>query len=121
MELIPTILIAVIGSSGVWGFLQIIYKTKVETKKYNLEKLSNDIKELCESHNRLCKAQKETMQDRICWLAQSYVNKGEISLTDRANLKAQYDAYCGLGTPCAEATESIEAIEQLPLKKKEKK
>lgn len=66
------------------------------------------------------KAQSEAIKlillDRILWLGQSYIDKGEISFDDRKRFHAMHDSYhTGLGGN-GDADLIVEAVDALPLK-----
>lgn len=119
MEYIIAIIIAVLGSSGMWGLLQLIYKTKSEKKAADLHKMAKSVEDINAKQDLLCKAQKEIMQDRITYLASKYIDEGYISLANRSNLIEMYGAYEPLGEPCTRAVESISLVKNLPIKEKE--
>lgn len=115
MELIITVLIAVIGSSGMWGLLQLIYKTKIENKNQTMDELFKNVEKLCDMQSKLCRATKESMQDRICYLAKGFIERGEIPFDDICNLNEMYAAYKDLGLPCQTAVEAMNIVGELPV------
>lgn len=62
-------------------------------------------------------ALKLILLDRILWLGQSYINKGEISFDDRRRFHAMHQCYhSGLGGN-GDADIIVEGVDALPLKK----
>lgn len=62
-------------------------------------------------------ALKLILLDRILWLGQSYINKGEISFDDRRRFHAMHKCYhSGLGGN-GDADIIVEGVDALPLKK----
>ena len=86
MSLIVTVIVAVIGSSGVASVVVAILQhhwTMQEVKDTRIDALVS--------------AQQVMMVDRVRHLGQDYIKAGCISLPDKENIHAMYDAYKALG------------------------
>ena len=68
-------------------------------------------------YSSLANALKLILLDRILYLGQSYLNKGEVSIYDRQRLHAMHECYHnGLGGN-GDADLIMRAVDELPLKK----
>lgn len=90
-------------------------KTDELTK--TLSGLQTQIKTMKDSDAAQSEALKLILLDRILWLGQSYINKGEISFDDRRRFHAMHSCYhSGLGGN-GDADIIVEGVDALPLKK----
>ena len=86
MSLIVTLIVAVVGSSGISSIVVAVLQhhwTKKETADTRIDALVD--------------AQKVLMVDRIRHLGQDYIKAGFITLPDKENLVAMHNAYKALG------------------------
>lgn len=90
---IITLVVAIIGSSGVWSYLQ----SRREKKNCNTEMLL------------------ALSADRITYLGYGYIERGFITRSEYRNLHAMYDPYKRAGGN-GEAKRMILEIERLPIK-----
>lgn len=86
METVVTIILAVLGSTGVSTIVVACLNRHWQKKDKGDARI-----------DALVNAQKVTMIDRVRWLGSHYINDGEISLEDKENLQAMHDAYKALG------------------------
>lgn len=96
-----------------------LYETVEELKECE-EKDKAEVNERLRRIEDQNKAQSEAIKlillDRILWLGQSYIDKGEISFDDRKRFHAMHDSYhTGLGGN-GDADLIVEAVDALPLK-----
>jgi len=96
-----------------------LYETVEELKECE-EKDKAEVNERLRRIENQNKAQSEAIKlillDRILWLGQSYIDKGEISFDDRKRFHAMHDSYhTGLGGN-GDADLIVEAVDALPLK-----
>ena len=90
-------------------------KTDELTK--TLSGLQEQITTMKDSDAAQSEALKLILLDRILWLGQSYINKGEISFDDRRRFHAMHSCYhSGLGRN-GDADIIVEGVDALPLKK----
>ena len=85
-DVVVAILIAVIGSSGVSTVVVTILQHRWEKKKASDKRIDS-----------LVKAQQVMMIDRVRYLGATYIREGKISLSDKENITAMYNAYKDLG------------------------
>lgn len=79
--------------------------------------LQDDIKRLRSSDAAQSEALKQILLDRVLYLGQGYIAKGEISYDDRRRFHAMHDCYHkGLGGN-GDADIIVEGVDALPLKK----
>lgn len=79
--------------------------------------LQEDIKGLRDSDAAQSEALKQILLDRVLYLGQAYIAKGEISYDDRRRFHAMHDCYHnGLGGN-GDADLIVEGVDALPLKK----
>ena len=79
--------------------------------------LQEDIKRLRSSDAAQSEALKQILLDRVLYLGQGYIAKGEISYDDRRRFHAMHDCYHkGLGGN-GDADIIVEGVDALPLKK----
>lgn len=132
MENLITIFSVIVGSTALSSLVQFFVKRHDDKDEYSPKELSkelndfkdeikSDISDIKGTQVKICKAQKEYMQDKLCHLAEKYAENGEISLAVRGNYKEMYSAYEALGEPCETAKEALAIVESLPLKKGGKK
>ena len=90
-------------------------KTDALTK--TLSGLQEQLEHLKNSDTAQSEALKLILLDRILWLGQGYINKGEISFDDRRRIHAMHSCYhSGLGGN-GDADIIVEGVDALPLKK----
>lgn len=90
-------------------------KTDELTK--TLSGLQEQLEHLKNSDTAQSEALKLILLDRILWLGQGYINKGEISFDDRRRFHSMHDCYHkGLGGN-GDADIIVEGVDALPLKK----
>ena len=83
----------------------------------NLRSRTSGCEHLKNSDTAQSEALKLILLDRILWLGQSYINKGEISFDDRRRFHAMHSCYhSGLGGN-GDADIIVEGVDALPLKK----
>ena len=99
-----TLLVAVIGSSGVSSLIVACLQHRWAAK----EKTDKRV-------DALVAAQKVLMIDRVRYLGRVYINTGEISLADKENLRGMYAAYKGLGGN-GDLETVMDEVENLPVK-----
>lgn len=97
-----------------------LYDTVEELKECE-EKDKAEVNEKLKRIEDQNKAQSEAIKlillDRILWLGQSYIDKGEISFDDRKRFHAMHDSYhTGLGGN-GDADLIVQAVDELPLKR----
>lgn len=79
--------------------------------------MQEDIKRLRSSDAAQSEALKQILLDRVLYLGQGYIAKGEISYDDRRRFHAMHDCYHkGLGGN-GDADIIVEGVDALPLKK----
>lgn len=89
MEKIMTrILIAIVGSSGIWAVILAIIQRR--WKKKDEDKINPKQFEL------LIHSQKLLLADRIRYLGTWYIYKGDITLDDKGNLHDMFEVYQSL-------------------------
>lgn len=103
MEHLMTLIVAVLGSSGISTVIVAILNRHWAKK----DKRDSRI-------DALVTAQKVTMIDRVRWLGSKYINDQQISLEDKENIQAMYDAYKALGGN-GHLTTVMHEIERLPV------
>lgn len=90
-------------------------KTDELTK--TLSGIQEQLEHLKNSDTAQSEALKLILLDRILWLGQGYINKGEISFDDRRRFHAMHSCYhSGLGGN-GDADIIVEGVDALPLKK----
>lgn len=80
------ILIGVCGCTGVWNVITVILQhrwSKQEKKDKRID--------------ALVEAQMVIMVDRVRYLGKCYIEEGFVSLSDKENIRALYNAYKALG------------------------
>ena len=103
MEPLLTILLAVVGSSGIASVV-------VACLQHHWTK-----KERADSRiDALVQAQQVMMIDRVKYLGRCYIKDGNITMDDKQNVKAMYDAYKALGGNGHLKT-VMDEIEKLPV------
>lgn len=121
-SIIIPIIIAVIGSNGLWVFITSIYnkrskKTKdMEELKESVDKLTAEIgslQSLLEKSNNLAKA---NARDRLNYLSHKYTNFGYIPVEDFASYKLLGKAYEENDGNTIVAEEFERCINELPRK-----
>ena len=110
-DIIITIVAAVLGSSGLWAFLQFILQKFANKKENIVTKLEQQEKEL-----QLVKAMSlGALYDRALYLGEKHIEHGEISISDYNDYKKYiyepYHAAGGNGT----VDRIMEAIDELPI------
>lgn len=103
MENIVPIIIAVLGSSG----LSAIVVACLQRRWSKNDREDSRI-------DALVDAQKVLMIDRVRWLGSKYITDKQISLEDKENLQAMYDAYKALGGN-GHLTTIMHEIDRLPV------
>lgn len=101
-----------------------VKEDRAEEKADKTDELSNTLSGVQEQLTHLkdsdaaqSEALKLILLDRILWLGQSYINKGEISFDDRRRFHAMHQCYhSGLGGN-GDADIIVEGVDALPLKK----
>ena len=86
MNTILTILLAVVGSSGVASVVVACLQRRWAKEDKGDERI-----------DALVKAQQVMMIDRVRYLGRCYIQDGSIAITDKENLHAMYSAYKALG------------------------
>lgn len=86
MEPILTILLAVVGSSGVASIIVAVLQHHWSKKATADTRI-----------DALVEAQQVLMIDRVRYLGKCYIEQGNIALADKENLNAMYNAYKALG------------------------
>ena len=84
--MVLTVLLAVIGSSGIASIVVALLQRHWSKK----DKADTRI-------DALVTAQTVLMVDRVRWLGHKYIRDGYISINDKENLMAMYKAYKALG------------------------
>jgi len=82
MQMVITLLVAVLGSSGVASVVVALLQ----------HRWSRDAR-----IDALVEAQQVLMIDRVRYLGMTYINAGNITLADKENLASMYKAYKALG------------------------
>lgn len=80
------VLIGVCGCTGIFNLITVILQHKWSKKDKSDQRI-----------DALVEAQTVIMIDRVRYLGRCYIKDGEISLSDKENLKAMYRAYKALG------------------------
>lgn len=86
MELVVTIFLAVLGSSGVASVVVAVLQHHWGKKERSDKRI-----------DALVSAQQVLMIDRVRYLGKKYLDDGRICLDDKENIKAMYSAYKELG------------------------
>lgn len=86
MQLLLTLVLAVLGSSGVASIVVAVLQHHWHKKEAKDERI-----------DALVDAQQVMMIDRVRYLGQCYIRAGEIGLADKENLTSMYNAYKKLG------------------------
>ena len=86
MPLWATILLAVLGSSGVSTVIVAVLQHYWQKKEESDERI-----------DALMAAQRATMEERIRYLVQHYAGKKQITLAEKANLRDMHKCYVGVG------------------------
>lgn len=82
MSLIAVVLTSILGSTGLSTIIVTILQHRWEKDK---------------RIDAIMLAQRCSMEERIRYLVGHYVNKGEITLAEKSNLKEMHRAYVGVG------------------------
>lgn len=90
------------------------FKKSEAEKNANLEKRLDTI-EVCVS--ALIEGERLTMLDRIIYLGQSYIHRGEITYEERKRLRDMHNCYHNKLGGNGDATLIMESVDELPLKK----
>ncbi len=88
-----TIVVAVCGCTGGFNLISLILQhrwNKKEKKDERLDKIEEKLEALTE-------AQRASMEERIRYLVGHYNKCGEITLSEKANLKDMWKRYVGVG------------------------
>lgn len=97
-----------------------LYDTVEELKKCegkDKAEVNEKLKRIEDQNKAQSEAIKLILLDRILWLGQSYIDKGEISFDDRKRFHAMHDSYhTGLGGN-GDADLIVQAVDELPLKR----
>ena len=99
-----TILLAIIGSSGVSSVIVAVLQHRWAKKETADKRI-----------DALVEAQQVIMIDRVRFLGRGYLNAGEINLADKENLRGMYRAYKALGGNGHLET-VMDEVESLPVK-----
>lgn len=86
MNVILTIVLAILGSTGVSSIVVVCLQRHWQKKDRDDSRL-----------DALVTAQQVLMIDRVRYLGRTYISKGYIMLPDKENLIAMYSAYKSLG------------------------
>ena len=86
MSVLLTIILAVLGSTGVSSIVVLCLQRHWQKKDRDYSRL-----------DALVTAQQVLMVDRVRYLGRTYISKGFILLPDKENLIAMYSAYKALG------------------------
>ena len=86
MELVITIALAVLGSSGVASVVVAVLQHHWSKKERGDARI-----------DALVTAQQVMMIDRVRYLGKCYIGDGKISLEDKENITSMYNAYKSLG------------------------
>lgn len=113
MEPIVTIIVAVLGSSGLSAIVVALLNRHWARQDQN----SVDTVALAQTQKALVQAQKVMMVDRVRFLGQKYIDAGEITLADKETLEDMHTAYKGLGGNGHLDTVMAE-VEELPIVRK---
>jgi len=90
---------------------------KTEELANTLTGLQEQLTHLKESDAAQAEALKLILLDRVLWLGQSYINKGEISYDDRRRFHAMHSCYHSTLGGNGDADLIVEGVDALPLKK----
>lgn len=90
---------------------------KTEELANTLTGLQEQLSHLKESDAAQAEALKLILLDRVLWLGQSYINKGEISYDDRRRFHAMHSCYHSTLGGNGDADLIVEGVDALPLKK----
>mgnify|MGYP004646150309 CR=1 FL=1 len=90
---------------------------KTEELADTLTRLQEQLTHLKESDAAQSEALKLILLDRVLWLGQSYINKGEISYDDRRRFHAMHSCYHSTLGGNGDADLIVEGVDALPLKK----
>lgn len=86
-----------------------------EQKEYN-----DTLRKKQEEQDKALDAQKEALRyvllDRILYIGQSYINRGEVSFDDRKRLREMHDCYHAKLGGNGDAIYIMNAVDELPLK-----
>ena len=122
-EILIAVLMAVAGGAAGAAVINGInerWKFKANrkaVKEDRAEEKADKTDELTKTLSGLQEALKLILLDRILWLGQGYINKGEISFDDRRRFHAMHSCYhSGLGGN-GDADIIVEGVDALPLKK----
>lgn len=106
MEPITTVIVAVLGSSGLSAIIVAALNRHWARQDRQDDRLT-----------ALVTAQKVVMVDRVRYLGQKYIDAGEITLADKETLEEMHAAYTGLGGNGHLDTVMAE-VEELPIVRK---
>ena len=124
-EIIAHIVVAIVGSSALFSFIQFCIARK-DGKKDAMKDLMKAISQLQtgvdenkENMGRQNEALKALAQDRIIFLARAFLKQGYIYDDDLSNLKRMADAYHALKGN-GDVNVLMDLVEKLPVKVAEK-
>ena len=127
-EILTAVLMAIAGGAAgaavINGIRKAVKEDRAEEKADKTDELTKTLSGLQEQITTMkdsdaaqSEALKLILLDRILWLGQSYINKGEISFDDRRRFHAMHSCYhSGLGGN-GDADIIVEGVDALPLKK----
>ena len=119
-EILIAVLMAVAGGAAGAAVINGInerWKFKAGRKAAKEDREEENIKRLRSSDAAQSEALKQILLDRVLYLGQGYIAKGEISYDDRRRFHAMHDCYHkGLGGN-GDADIIVEGVDALPLKK----
>lgn len=91
------IVVAVIGSTGLWEFVK--WLIGILIKKFGKKKKNLDLQQ-AQDHKTielLSEASRATLHDRLYYLCTIYIKDGSISAADYENLQEMYQPYRAMG------------------------
>lgn len=104
MDYLVPVIIAVLGSGGMWAFFQKCMDSKMAKRKEAIDKITEDIQALAESIKTLKEeidGAKEislsTSRDRISYLSNKYMEDGFIPKQDIVAYTLMVKTYCKYG------------------------
>lgn len=86
MNTLLTILLAILGSSGISTIIVACLQRRWSKKDHDDARI-----------DALVEAQQVMMIDRVRYLGKGYINNGFISIADKENINSMYNAYKALG------------------------
>lgn len=97
MDYLIPITIAVVGSSGLWGFLQFILSRKQEKNKEQIDEILHIVSELKEKLDRNTELTLSVSRDKVNFLCNKYLELGYIPKEEVDSFLEMGEAYIKVG------------------------